>query len=227
MALTMVLRLLAIGCFYAAGQWRGDPERRGRALACGAIALAALGAAAYVWMTRPGFDEIEQRVEAALKPAGETSDDTGDDTGEGSSGAATEGTLICTLDPDRSRVTGARTDDVEFDWSANGCVNGRTQYGQNGDEWARVFVPDDEAAVAVNVYDPETRTFRTDRYLLGQRAMAEARTARGQYKPPACGVSDAAKRLGEAQSRLVSLLPERPNERLVYSCRVSRSPNSL
>ncbi|MEL6530744.1 MAG: serine protease, partial [Pseudomonadota bacterium] len=131
---------------------------------------------------------------------------------------AGDGTLICTLVPERSRITGARTDDVEFDWSADGCVNGRTQYGMSGGKWSRVFVPNDEAAVSVNSYDPQTRIFQTERYLLRQSGMTEARTARGEYRPPACGVTDAARLLGEQQSKVTSLLPDRPNERLVYTC---------
>ena len=51
-----------------------------------------------------------------------------------------------------------------------------------------------------------------------QAALDEARTARAQYTPPACGVSDAARTLGEQQSALIAKLPELPNERLVYSC---------
>jgi len=132
---------------------------------------------------------------------------------------AAEGALICTLVPERSRVTAARTDDVAFEWSADGCVNGRTQYGLGtAGEWQRVFAAQEDAALAVNTYDPETRTLRTDRYLLGQGALAKAREARAAYTPPACGVSDAARTLGEQQSALIAELPERPNERLVYSC---------
>ena len=122
--------------------------------------------------------------------------------------------------PERSRVTTARTDDVAFDWAADGCVNTRTQYGLSaGGEWSRVLVLEDEAAVAVNRYDPDTRAFRTDRYLLGAETMDKALAARDQYAPPACGVSDAARKLGEQQSALLALLPEAPNERLVYDCR--------
>jgi hypothetical protein len=79
-------------------------------------------------------------------------------------------------------------------------------------------VLEDEAAVAVNRYDPATRTFRTDRYLLGKAAMDKVLAARGQYAPPACRVSEAARKLGEQQSAITALLPETPNERLVYSC---------
>mgnify|MGYP001801397779 FL=1 len=132
--------------------------------------------------------------------------------------AAGDGTLICTLVPERSRITGARTDDVEFDWSADGCVNDRTQYGMDSGTWSRVFVPNDEAAVSVNSYDPETRTFRTDRYLLGRADMEAARKARRGYSPPSCGVTDAARLLGEQQAAVIAQLPDRENERLVYSC---------
>jgi hypothetical protein len=92
-----------------------------------------------------------------------------------------------------------------------------------GGEWSRVFVPNQEAAVSVNSYDPQSRTFRTDRYLLGQSAMQEARAARGQYKPPSCGANNASNLLGEQQSRVKSLLPDRPNERLVYNCETKRT----
>ena len=115
---------------------------------------------------------------------------------------------------------GSRTDDVEFDWSADGCVNGRTQYGMSGGEWSRVFVPDDEAAVSVNFYDPDTRIFRTDRFLLRQSTMESARDARSEYSPPSCGVTGAAQQMAEQQSGVRALLPERPNERLVYTCEV-------
>ena len=83
-----------------------------------------------------------------------------------------------------SRVTSARTDDVEFDWAANGCVNTRTQYGLNSGEWTRIMVPDDEEVVAVNRYDPETRTFLSERYLLGREAMSQVREVRSAYEAP-------------------------------------------
>ncbi|WP_298467741.1 trypsin-like peptidase domain-containing protein [uncultured Erythrobacter sp.] len=212
MALAMVLLLVAIGCGYAALQQRQSEETRTRAMLLAGIGGAALIGAILAWLTRPSFAEIEERVEAAM--AGD--DDT---SGDGPTNAtASDGTLICTLVPERSRITGARTDDVEFDWSADGCVNGRTQYGMSGGTWSRVFVPNDEQAVSVNTYDPQTRVFQTDRYLLRQSGMTEARAARREYSPPACGVSDAARLLGEQQSKVISLLPDRPNERLVYTC---------
>jgi serine protease Do len=215
MALALLALLTALGSGYAALQWRSAPETRKRAGIAAGLAGAALIGAVLLWLTRPGVAAIEDRVNAALSQQ----------DGEGGAGTAADptlaadGALICTLVPDRSRVTTARTDDVAFDWAADGCVNTRTQYGlAAGGEWNRVLVLEDEAAVAVNRYDPATRTFRTDRYLLAKAAMDKVLAARGQYAPPACGVSEAARKLGEQQSAITALLPETPNERLVYSC---------
>lgn len=217
MALALIALLVAIGAGYGAAVWRGETAQHKRAGIAAGVAGAALIAAVLLWITRPGLAEIQDRVEAALAAA-----ENGDAPASGSGPVATlaaEGALICTLAPDRSRVTSARTDDVAFEWTADGCVNGRTQYGLgHGGEWQRVFAAQEDAAIAVNTYDPATRTLRTDRYLLGQAALAAAREARAAYKPPACGVSEAARTLGEQQSALIALLPERPNERLVYSC---------
>lgn len=215
MALALIALLGAVGAGYAAAMWRGNPERRKHTgIAAGIAGVSGL-VAVLLWITRPGLTEIEDRVEAAVAEAegGKAQDDPANPS------LAAEGALICTLVPERSRVTAARTDDVAFDWSADGCVNGRTQYGLGeAGAWQRVFAAQDDAAVAVNTYDPETRTLRTDRYLLGQEALAAAREARAAYTPPACGVSEAARTLGEQQSALIAKLPDRPNERLVYSC---------
>ncbi len=214
MALAVIALLVAVGAGYGAAMWRGNDARRKHAGIAAGIAGAAGIAAALLWITRPGLSEIEDRVAAAMAEA-----EGSKAPGSANRSLAAEGALICTLVPERSRVTAARTDDVAFEWSADGCVNGRTQYGLGaGGEWARVFAAQDDAAIAVNTYDAATRTLRTDRYLLGQESLAKARSARGNYTPPACGVTDAARTLGEQQSALIALLPDRPNERLVYSC---------
>ncbi|HSM53050.1 MAG TPA: trypsin-like serine protease, partial [Erythrobacter sp.] len=211
MALALILLLMAIAAGYVAVQARGQEGMERRVTAAGAIAIATFFAAVALWVMRPGIDEIDRRVDDAMKAA------TGETPPEPSS-EAREGTMLCTLVPERSRVTGARTDDVEFDWAADGCVNTRTQYGLNSGEWTRVLIPDDEDAVSINRYDPETRTFLSERYLLGRNAMAEARAARDAYSPPQCHTTDAAKVLGEQQQAVISMLPPQPNERLVYSC---------
>jgi hypothetical protein len=214
MALALIALLLAAGGGTLAVQWRRDPARVRQAGIAAGLAGAALIAAAVLWLTRPGLAAIEDRVAAALAEA-----EQGDGSDPAQPSLAAGGSLLCAFQPDRSRVTAARSDDVAFDWAADGCVNGRTQYGMSaGGQWSRVLVLEDEAAVAVNSYDPDTRTFRTDRYLLGKEAMDKVLAAREQYSPPACGVSEAARTLGEQQSALVALLPDRPNERLVYSC---------
>ena len=211
MAAALILLMIAIAAGYVAVNSRGKEGMERRFVFAAAIAGVSLLGAIILWISRPGIDEIDRRVETALNQGGD-----GDAPQTASN--AREGTMICTLVPERSRVTGARTDDVEFDWAADGCVNTRTQYGLNAGEWTRVLVPDDEEVVSVNRYDPETRTFLSERYLLGRNDMAQARDVRAQYEAPTCSISDAANVLGEQQQSVISLLPNRPNERLVYSC---------
>jgi hypothetical protein len=210
MALALLALLIGAGAGYF-GWLAHRAVDQNRALAFFAAAGAGVIGAVFLWLSRPGLDEIDRRVVAAMS-------DDGGDGGEGLAASSDDGTLICTFQPDRSRVTGAKTDDVEFGWAEDGCVNGRTQYGLKDGAWTRVFVPNDEDAVSVNSYDPETRTFRTDRFLLGRDAMAKAREARGKYRAPKCGSENASVMLGERQSAVVGQLPTRPNERLVYTC---------
>ena len=211
MAAALILLMIAIGAGYVAVNARGKEGTERRFMIAAGIAGVAFIGALILWISRPGIDEIDRRVEAALNKG---------ENGEvpPTASNASEGTMICTLVPERSRVTGARTDDVEFDWAADGCVNTRTQYGLNSGEWTRVLVPDDEEVVSVNRYDPATRTFLSERYLLGRNDMAQVRDIRANYEAPSCSVSEAANSLGERQQSVISLLPARPNERLVYSC---------
>lgn len=195
----------------ASGSISGGGQKR--TMIAGTISAVAIIASLAMWFTRPGLDEIDRRVAAAMNDAG------GETGGEQPvADASPEGTLLCTLEPSRSRITGAPDQQLEFSWEADGCVNDRTQYGLVGGDWARVFVPNEEDAVSVNRYDPNSQTFRTDRYLLGRSAITTAREARGKYSPPACDATGAASELGDMQGAVTALLPERPNERLVYSC---------
>ena len=190
-----------------------DRSERWTVIGSTIAAIAILGALA-LWFTRPGIDAIDRKVSAAMLDADGVTAHTPDSVTSSNSG-----TLICTLQTDRSRITGTPDDTVEFGWDEDGCVNTRTQYGFNGGTWSRVFVPNQEDAVSVNLYDPGSQTFRTDRYLLGSDAMSTARTARGKYTPPKCDAEGAASKLGDMQGGVTSLLPESPNERLVYSCK--------
>jgi len=82
-----------------------------------------------------------------------------------------------------------------------------------------VVVPSDEDAVSVNAFDPDTREYVVERYLLDREAMTAARAARGNYEAPQCGAgADAARELGSKQNLILSQLPDRPNERFVYAC---------
>jgi hypothetical protein len=223
MAIAAVLLLMGVGAGFMAAQFRrralADEGNQTTALVLAGFAGTALIGAVLVWITRPGFSEVEDRVAAAMEERDGASGDGSGGSGDGPPASlARDGTLICSFVPDRSRVVTARTDDVQFDWAGDGCVNSRTQYGMMDGEWTRVFVPDDEEAVAINIYDPDTRTFRKDRYLLGREAMAEARRVRDAYDPPSCGLTDSARIVAEQQSAVMALLPDRPNERLIYTC---------
>lgn len=211
MALALVLLLVAAGAGATGWQLRrGGADERKVVIAGGIAAVALIGALA-LWFTRPGLDAIDRRVNAAMN-------DGGDGGADQLSSEAVEGAMLCTIEPARSRVTGDAPQDLEFAWQPDGCVNGRTQYGLASGEWSRLFVPNEEDTVSVNTYDPETRTFRTERYLLSRSTMAKAREERVKYHPPACGAGNAASELGEMQSAVAALLPDRPNERLVYTC---------
>ena len=218
-ALAFVLLLVAFGA--GAFGWLerqdedGNEEDRGKKVKiAAAIALAALIAALVAWLLRPSLAESENRLQDLLRE-----EMTADDTGAFPQAKASDGALTCTLQPERSRVTGAVAQTVPFEWSEDGCVNGRTQYGADGGAWSRVFVPGDEESVSVNRFDPATGEYRMDRYLLGREDMAAARTARAEYEAPACGTGpDAGRELGGRQQAIISLLPPQPNERLVYRC---------
>lgn len=220
MALAFVLMLAAFGLALWAWSQRerldpdavhAEQQRRRVSIAFGAAGFLVV-VALIAYLTRPGLDEIDRRVAAEMQ------DDVSD------SGSALPGeeagdlALVCKLVPERSRVTSGDTADIALDWTAGGCVNARTQYGYASGNWSRVFVPNSEDAVSVNSFDPDRQTFRTERYLLSRSAMNEARTARGKYEAPKCGVEGAAAKLGDLQGEVLGQLPAQPNERLVYEC---------
>lgn len=164
------------------------------------------------FLTRPGLDEIERRVAAEMQAGNEGG---GDDPDIASGGDAA---LVCRLLPERSKFSGANPPDIEFDWTEGGCVNERTQYGYASGTWSRVFVPNSEDAVSVNSFDPAQRMYRSERYLLPRSAMDDARAARSKYTAPSCGADSAASKLGDLQGEVLGMLPQQPNERLVYRC---------
>lgn len=222
MALAFVLLLVAFGIGlwawsrherFDAGAEDAELHRRKINIAFGISAFLVV-VALIAFLTRPGLDEIDRRVAAEMQE-GSTGSGGKDPLAVNSNGDAE---LVCRLLPERSRITSAEAPDIEFDWSAEGCVNERTQYGYASGSWSRVFVPNEEDAVSVNSFDPDRRIFRSERYLLSRSAMSEAREARSKYTAPKCGEEGAASQLGDLQGEVLGQLPQQPNERLVYQC---------
>lgn len=207
-ALLLVAALIAGGAAFGLEQ----RENRRMALIAGGVGIALVLAAIVVWLLRPPLESIDERASASLSsevsnPAAAPSSET------------TAGTFVCVFDPNRSRATVSQVADVQLGWSAGGCVNGRTQYGLANDGWSRVLTPNDEATVSINRYDPATRTYQVERFLLGLDAMTAARTARSAVKAPACGADETAARdFGAGLQPIKAVLPPQPNERLVYKC---------
>ncbi|OYW46565.1 MAG: protease [Sphingomonadales bacterium 32-68-7] len=218
LALAMVLLLVGLGAGGFAYQAYGRDNQKQLKIAASIAGLAVLGAF-LAWILRPDFASIDDRVNDALLAETAAAESSG-----AASASIDAGRFVCVLDPARSKVTGADTADVPLEWRADGCVNGRTQYGFADGAWARVFTPSEEATVSVNRFDPATREYRMERYLLDRESMTRLREARGEFQAPACGAgSEAAGELGDRQQAMLSLLPETPNERLVYRCGPARA----
>jgi hypothetical protein len=133
------------------------------------------------------------------------------------------GRNVCRLMPERSRVTVSTANEVPLDWAANGCVNGRTQYAQNGETWTRTLVPDGEQAVAVLDFTPATGEYVVTRYLLDAQTMGRVRALRRDVDTKACtGDAEARTILADQQREITRILPRLPNERLVYACENQR-----
>lgn len=212
MALAGVAVLLAI-LSGGAALWFGQQGKpRERKIATVAAVVLALGALA-AWFTRPDIDTIESRSQEIANELAPTA------TPSSQASVAATGALRCVIDTARSRVTVSDMSDVPFDWHEDGCVNGRTQYGLGADGWSRVLVPGQEDTVTVASFDPATRTYKTERYLLDLDTITKAREARAKFTLPQCGGGEAAARkLGDDQAAIKALLPPQPNERLVYKC---------
>ncbi len=213
MALAGLATMLALVAGGAALFFR--QQKREREFRIGAIAgaLLLLGAIA-AWLTRPALSQIESRTEELAKAeASHSPQPTASQPGQA-------GQYICVLDTERSRVTVSPLTDVPFGWSADGCVNTRTQYGLSNDGWSRLLVPKQDEVSTLASFDPATGTYKTERYLLDLETMDKLRAERAKFTAPACGAGEvAARKLGENEGALRALLPATPNERMVYHCR--------
>ena len=176
-----------------------------------AIALGAMLALAsvVVFLTRPKMSEVADRY-VRLHPAKPAA--VVDAAGE-------DGAKICVLDPNRSRVKVSTTQDVSLDWRNDGCVNGKTQYGANAGVWSRTFVPNGEATVTIQSYDPAKARYTVERFLLGADAMDKARQVRARYKNEVC-TADPGQRtsVADLEAAVRATLPADANEKLVYDC---------
>jgi len=212
LALAGVSLLLAILCGGAA-IWLSEKRRpRDRKLAVVGAALFMV-LAPVAWFTRPSIAGIDDRAKEIV------AEQTGAAPQPAAADKPGEGQMTCVFNPARSRVTVSDTTDVPLAWRGDGCVNGRTQYGLGGDGWSKMLVPQGEDTVTIAAYDPATRSYRQDRYLLDVDTMSKVRAERAKYPAPACGAGEAAARqLGDAQGAARALLPPAPNERLVYDC---------
>ncbi len=210
MAIAAVLLVIAAGVGVFAAMNLQNQYSRPRGIILSAIAGVAAIGAAMVWLARPGDSDVEDRLAAG------TNNDSSVDEDSGPAFAA--GPVICTLDIDRSRITGAPARDHEFTWSDAGC-HGETQYELRGDAWQRIFVPREDYMVRTASINPATGEYRVERYLLPRSQWQIARDTRMNYDPPSCGALNGSERLGELQDSVFALLPDEPDERLIYTCR--------
>lgn len=207
--LTIILLLGALGA--AGSGWQLMERNRrdhGKLAYVGAAAL--LVAALLTWFTRPGFDQADSMAKAALK---ETADPAAKAV------VAKAGGQFCVIDRSRSRITVSETTDEKFDWSAAGCVNNRTQYAKDGDQWVRTFVPNKSQEVSIVSFNPDTSSYRIERHLLGAEAMGKAREARNRYDVKSCSADPAMlDKVAQMNRAVRELLPAQANEVLQYNC---------
>lgn len=209
-ALMLVLSLVAVG---GAGYLMIQDKRTPAIGTAGGAALLLVGAV-LVFLSRPAFTEIDDRVAAALKEQGLEKNDS-----NGKPDLVTSGKYLCRINPERSRITVSQVDSLDLDWAEGGCVNSRTQYGRDGAKWSRIFVPNEEQTVTISSFDPGSLEFTTERYLLGLTAMSKARDIRKQYGNRACTTDEKAlSDIGDMVKAIRTELPMQTNERLVYEC---------
>ena len=208
-ALLLALSLLAAGG--AAVLFVQGKRNPGIGAAAGAAVL--LLGAVILFLSRPDFSEIDDRVAAAMT-------DKKDSLGSAQKRLASAGKYQCTINPQRSRITVSQQDELTLDWTDGGCVNGRTQYGRDGAKWSRIFVPNQEQTVTISSFRPDNAEFTEERYLMGLDAMTRARAIRAQYGNKACTTDpQALTDIEEMVKAIRAELPGQANESLVYECK--------
>ena len=209
-ALLLVLSLVAGGA--ATVLLLRKHRNYGIAATGGAVVL--LIGAVIVFLSRPDFSEIEDRVAAAMSDGSAAAKTLTTTT------AAASGKYQCIINSDRSRITVSQVEELSLDWKDGGCVNGRTQYGRDGAKWSRIFVPNEEQTVTISSFSPDRSEFSTERYLLGLDTMTKARAIRNKYGNRACTKDDA--QLADVEDMVKAIrteLPAQANELLMYECK--------
>jgi hypothetical protein len=178
--------------------------------------------AVLTFLLRPGFDAVEGEAGNASNVA---ESNAAEAEMAAADGAASVGDNLCRIDPALSRVTVSDTADVPLRWSGEGCIDGRTQMVRDGAGWKRILVPETEATIAVHRFDPATRRYQSDHYLVGADIAEQARTLRGALTWSGC-TADPGRlaELARLQGEIAALLPPQPNERLVYRCASGAPP---
>jgi len=134
------------------------------------------------------------------------------------------GANVCRLVQERSRLTISSGDDVPLDWNPTGCVNGRTQYAQDGQTWSRILISSEQPVVSVSEFRPATGEYVLTRYQLDNATIARVRAARRADEPRSCSADPEARAiLADQQRDIAAMLPQLPNERLVYACENQRT----
>jgi serine protease Do len=207
--LLLVLAAIAGGAAWQFTERRQHDRFKIAAITGGVMFVAAIA----IFAARPSFDEVDDRVRTAMTA------DLKQTPAAAENQATKAGPRRCVIQPERSRITMSDTADVDFSWQPDGCINGRTQYVENGGTWTRSFVPNTEAQVSVVGFSPATQTYRIERYLLGMDAMAQSRKARQRYEVAGCSANPSAlEKIDNMNKAVRELLPSSPNEILVFNC---------
>lgn len=203
--LAIILGTLGLAGLGGSGLYLAKDKPVGAAVFAGAATLI-LGVAGWSFFSRPARADLKIETDFRTRLAG----------GKIEAGS---GDYICQYRPERSRITVSTVEDIRLTWSDSGCMNGRTQYANQGKTWFRVLVPRGEATASVLEFQPSTKEHIVLRYLLGRSAMDRVREHRSKIKLKACTADPSALALlDEEQNEIRASLPDIPNERIVYSC---------
>ena len=211
-ALAGLALILALAAGGAAFSFRENERNRDTKIAAGLAGLLAVSAIA-AWALRPSFADVDVRAEAFAGKGGTAEQ-------PGKKGGPLSGKLVCTIDLKRSRVTVSDISDLRLDWREDGCADRKNQFARGTKDWSRVSLKNEDDSVTVAAFDPASGQYRADRYFPDLNAMTKLRAEKENLKAPACGASEeTARKFAKDQASFTDLLPNMPNERLVYNCR--------